>query len=91
MVKFLKVFFLLLLITAMVWVSTMWRWHTTEADPSGVDMLLHLVLLPLALTAAVLLLIWGGNKLRKALEAPKEPPPPAKATPSPHAEILSTD
>jgi len=93
MLKALKVLLLLLLITAMVWVSTLWRWQTTNTDPSGQDVAVQLVLLPLALTAALLLALWLGKKIRKTLESPTQPPA-AKAAQSPLGkapEKLSAD
>lgn len=70
MANVLKGLLLLLLITAMVWLSTLWRWQTTNTDPSGQDVVLHLVLLPLVLTAALLVALWLGKKIRKTLESP---------------------
>lgn len=93
MLKVLKALFLLLLITAMVWLSTLWRWQTTNTDPSAQDVVLHLVLLPLALTGVLLMALWLGKKIRKTLESPVQPAAaqaaqPPLATPP---EKLSTD
>ena len=92
MAKTFKVLLLLLLITAMVWLSTLWRWQTMQADPSGQDLAVYLVLLPLALTLVFLLAFWSVKKIRKTIESPLQPPA-AKAvrTPLKPSEKPSTD
>jgi hypothetical protein len=70
MLKVFKVLLLLLLITAMVWLSTLWRWQTTQTDPSDLDVVVYLLLMPLILTAALLLSLWIIKKIRKTLESP---------------------
>jgi preprotein translocase subunit SecY len=88
MVTALKVALLLIVITAMVWLSTLWRWQSAHINPSGEQLLLYLVLLPLVLTAGLLLALWLAKKIRETLEPPARPAAGKTAAVSP-ADRLS--
>ncbi len=69
-----KALLLWLLVSAMVWVATLWRWHITQADPNGYDLFLYLVATPTLITASMLFLLWQAKKLRAAIQDMNEPP-----------------
>lgn len=77
MAKVWKILALLLVITALVWLTTMWRWQSAQVDPSAADLALTLAVLPLVLTAALLMTLWAVKRLRSYAAAP-----PAAATPA---------
>jgi hypothetical protein len=70
MAKVWKVLALLLVITALVWLSTLWRWQSANVNPDATQLLLHLVVLPLVLTAALLAVVWAVKRLRRYAAAP---------------------
>ncbi len=70
MAKVWKVLALLLVITALVWLTTMWRWQSAQMDPSGADVVLHMIVLPLVLTAALAGAVWGATRMRRYALAP---------------------
>jgi len=82
MAKVWKILALLLVITALVWLTTMWRWQSTQRDPSGTDLVLHLAVLPVVLTAGLVLAVWGVTRLRSYAVAPIVPAPVAAAPPA---------
>ena len=79
MIKVWKLLLILLVLTALVWLSTLWRWQTNHVDPSTQDIVLQLVLLPLGLTAFIAISIWMVRRLRKYAVAPL-PAPSAAAS-----------
>lgn len=81
MPKFLQSTLFLIVITIMVWTSTLWRWRTNAVSPSLFDVLVYLIVAPLCLTAVLMLLIWQGTKIRQALEAPIGSQPHLPASP----------
>jgi hypothetical protein len=102
MAKVWKVLALLLVITALVWLSTLWRWQSAQVNPDATQLLLHLVLLPVALTAALLAVVWSVKRLRSYATAPTAvaapqagataataPSPAASARPVPHRVLAA--
>ncbi|MGY4828182.1 hypothetical protein ACVNIS_06365 [Sphaerotilaceae bacterium SBD11-9] len=86
MAKVWKLLALLLVITALVWLTTMWRWQSAHVDPSTADIVLTLVALPLALTLLLAGVIWSIGRLRAYAVAPATPvavAPPEAPTPAP--------
>jgi hypothetical protein len=84
MAKVWKVLALLLVITALVWLTTLWRWQSAQLDPSASQLMVHLAVLPLVLTATLLSLVWGVKRLRSYAAAPTVLPA-AKVSASPVA------
>lgn len=83
MAKVWKVLALLLVIAALVWLSTLWRWQSANVNPDATQLLLHLVVLPVALTAALLAVVWAVKRLRHYAAAPAVAAAPrASATPA---------
>jgi hypothetical protein len=74
-----KTLALLLVITVLVWLTTLWRWQSTQMNPSASDIVVHLVLMPIALTAALVLTIWFIKRLRAYAAAPIVAKPAAGA------------
>ncbi len=70
MAKVWKVLALLVVITALVWLTTLWRWQSGRVDPSPSQLLMHLVLLPVVLTLALVAMVWGVKRLRSYAAAP---------------------
>lgn len=70
---------LLLVITALVWLVSLWHWQSAAQNPSASDLALQLVALPVVLTAALLLAVWGVANLRSYATAPLAPPQQAAA------------
>jgi hypothetical protein len=101
MAKFLRFSLLLLVVTALVWVTSTWRWHVGGTDPGAAELMAHLVALPLALTGVSALAIWQVQKLRAFAASPLAVPSPAPAVASPQApaspapvppmQVLATD
>ena len=83
MAKVWKIVALLLVITVLVWLATMWRWQSAQVDPSTTDLVLNLGLLPVALTAALVLTILAVKRLRTYAAAPVAAPAASAATPQP--------
>ncbi|MBC7954665.1 MAG: hypothetical protein H7Y33_02175, partial [Cytophagales bacterium] len=81
MAKVWKILALLLVITALVWLTTMWRWQSAQVDPSATDLALTLGVLPLVLTAAFVLTLWAVKGLRSYAVAPPAAVAAAAATP----------
>jgi hypothetical protein len=70
MTKVWKILALLVAITVLVWLTTLWRWQTSNVDPSGSAIALNLLLLPLGLTMTVLLAMWSVRRLHSYASAP---------------------
>jgi len=73
MAKVWKILALLLVITALVWLTTMWRWQSAQLDPSTTDLALNLGVLPVVLTAALVMTLWAVTRLRSYATAPPAP------------------
>jgi hypothetical protein len=65
-----KTFALLLAVTALVWLITMWRWQSGRVDPSGAELALGLGVLPLMLTGVLVAGLWSVKRLRQYAGAP---------------------
>ena len=89
MAKVWKILALLLVITVLVWLATMWRWQSAQVDPSTTDLALNLAVLPLVLTAALVLTILAVKRLRTYAAAPVVVPVVA-ATPQ-SAEVSTAE
>jgi hypothetical protein len=84
MTKVLKAGGVWLLIAAVVWLITIWRWQTTALDVSAQDIVLQLFVLPVLLAGALLAALWGVRQLREQAAGP------ASSTPrSPDASATS--
>ncbi|MGH6647691.1 hypothetical protein [Aquabacterium sp.] len=64
MSKVLKAGLLCLVVGALVWLVTLWRWQTADHDASGAEIVGQLFVLPLVLTAALLVAVWGVARVR---------------------------
>jgi hypothetical protein len=84
MAKVWKVLALLLVITALVWLTTLWRWQSAQVNPNASQLLLQLALLPVVLTAALVATLWSVKRLRAYAAAPAIAPA-AKAAAAPAA------
>ncbi|MEY2891868.1 MAG: hypothetical protein RJA98_1776 [Pseudomonadota bacterium] len=93
MSKVWKILAVLLAVTALVWLSTLWRWESSQFDPGSADLVLNLALLPLALTAGLVFTVWAVRRLRRYAAAPVALPaaagPGAPATASGDAALLA--
>lgn len=89
MAKLWKILALLLVITALVWLTTLWRWQSAQFDPSPADLALNLGILPLALTAALIGTLWAVKRLRSYAAAPTAAPPATQAA-TPSAQPAAT-
>lgn len=69
-----KVVGMWLVIAAVIWLFSVWQWQTTEATVADRDIVMQLLVLPIVLTAALWLTLWGVQRLRTA-----EPRAPAAA------------
>ena len=65
---------LLIVVGTMVWLTTLYRWQTAGMEPSLVEVIVYLAVLPIGLTAVLLVMQWQGRKLREFIESPAEPP-----------------
>ncbi len=73
-----------LVISVVVWLTTIWRWQSADHDASTGDIVGQLFVLPVALTAALLLVLWMVQRMRAATAAPGAAAgSPAAATPVP--------
>ena len=70
---------LLIVVGTMVWLTTLYRWQTAGMEPSLVEVIVYLAVLPIGLTAVLLVMQWQGRKLREFIESPAEPPAPKPA------------
>lgn len=78
-----KLGMLALVITTMVWLTTLWRWQSAAIDVGQKDIVLHLLVLPLALLLALWLALRLGAQVRRQLLAPAMVTPaqvPARTT-----------
>ena len=75
MTKVWKVAGVWLLIAAVVWLFTVWRWQTTDVAVSDRDIVLQLLVLPVLLTASLVGAFWGLRHVRAA--ASSQPAAPA--------------
>lgn len=62
--KLLKAVLLGLVVGALVWLVTLWRWQTSNHDASGAEIVGQLFVLPVLLTGVLLLAVWGVGKVR---------------------------
>lgn len=88
MAKVWKVLALLVVVTALVWLTTLWRWQAGHVDPSPAQLLTHLVLLPAGLTLALIAMVWSVKRLRTYAAAPvvaATPKAAAQSTTAPSA------
>ena len=101
MAKVWKILALLLVVTALVWLTTLWRWQSSNVDPSAGDLAINLGVLPLLLTAVLAASIWAILRLRTYAGAPTvaptsaatpaaAPPASAEAERSTHFKILAS-
>lgn len=81
MAKVWKILALLLVITALVWLASLWRWQSAQVDPAAGDLLVQLGLLPVVLTAALVASVWGIKHLRSYAAAPTPLPTSKQAAP----------
>lgn len=70
MTKVLKAGGLWLVVAAVVWLITIWRWQTTVDDVGTRDLVLHLLVLPTLLTLALLAVLWGAARLKAQAARP---------------------
>ena len=73
MTKVLKAGALWLAITIIVWLITIWHWQNNAHDASTGEIVGQLFVLPVALTAFLLLVLWGVKRLRAQAAAPVVP------------------
>lgn len=90
MAKVWKILALLLVITVLVWLATMWRWQSAQVDPSTTDLALNLAVLPMVLTAALVFTILAVKRLRTYAAAPVVVPVVVAATP-PSGEVATAE
>jgi hypothetical protein len=89
--RFVQIALLWLMVSAMVWLTAIWRWQGQGDDVGGGDILLQLVLLPLALAAVLATSIWLVGRTRREASAPWTPPlRPATAAKAPGADAAPT-
>ncbi len=62
-----------LLVSAMVWLTTIWRWQGQGADVATSDILLQLIVLPLVLAGVLAAAIWLVGRTRREAAAPVVP------------------
>lgn len=67
MTKVWKVAGVWLVMAAVVWLFTIWRWQTTDVMVSDRDIVLQLLVLPLLLTGALVGALWGLHHLRASV------------------------
>jgi hypothetical protein len=63
-----------LIVSAMVWLTTIWRWQSQDADVGTSDILLQLIVLPLLLAAVLGGAIWAVGHTRRQASAPLAAP-----------------
>ncbi|MBI3380935.1 MAG: hypothetical protein HY019_02915 [Aquabacterium sp.] len=73
MTKVLKAGALWLAITIIVWLITIWHWQSNAHDASTGEIVGQLFVLPVALTAFLLLVLWAVKRLRVQAAAPVVP------------------
>lgn len=87
MSKVLKAGALWLAIAVVVWLITIWRWQNTGYNASNTEIVMQLLVLPVALAAALGLALWSVSRLREKAASPIAPSAPAaSAVSSPEAE-----
>jgi hypothetical protein len=69
-----KLGLLALVITSIVWLTTLWRWQITARDVGQQDIVMHLLVLPLALMLTLWLAIRLGGQVRRQLQEPAVKP-----------------
>jgi hypothetical protein len=82
-----------LIVSAMVWLTTIWRWQNQGADVGTSDILLQLILLPVLLAVVLGGAIWVVGQTRRQAAAPLIAQPtarPASAAPEAGAHPLDT-
>lgn len=70
MTKVLKAGALWLAITVLVWLITIWHWQSSGHDASAGDIIGQLFVLPVALTAFLLGVLWAVQRLREQAAKP---------------------
>ncbi len=70
MPKVLKILTVLVVISSLVWLATLWRWQSNQRDPELAEIVLHLAVLPLLLTAALVTSLSAVKSLRLYATAP---------------------
>ena len=88
MAKVWNILALLLVITALVWSTTLWRWQSSQYDPSPFDLALNLGLLPMVLSAGLVAAVWGVTRLRDHAAIPT-PVPVAVSSVAPAASNVA--
>jgi hypothetical protein len=89
MTKVLKAGAVWLAIAVVVWLITIWRWQSSGYDASTADIVGQLFILPVALTAALLLALWGSQRIREQAAKPVAPALAKSAHPSAMAGLAS--
>jgi hypothetical protein len=85
-----KLLLLLLVITTLVWLTTMWRWQSAQVDPSTGDVVFNLLVLPLALTVALVVTVWQVTRLKAYAAAPIVPAAAPAAAESAKKPVVAT-
>lgn len=88
--SFLRPLLIIVLVFGAIWTATIVRWRADNRVPDGVGIAVYLVILPLL----VLLSIWGGVKIYKAIKQRKEKAAapaaaPGEAAPAPNDPSLA--
>lgn len=73
MTKVLKAGALWLAITVLVWLITIWHWQSSAHEASTGEIVAQLFVLPVALTAFLLAVLWGVKRLREQAAKPVTP------------------
>lgn len=89
MSKVLKAGLCWLVVAALVWIVTLWRWQTADQDVSGTQIVMQLGVLPVVLTAVLLAALWSVARLREA--AAKPVPLPAVRASAPASAVAASD
>jgi len=69
-----------LIVSALVWLTTIWRWQNQGADVGTSDILLQLILLPVLLAVVLGGAIWAVGLTRRQAAAPLAASPAARPT-----------
>jgi len=77
--RILQLAFLWLIVSAMVWLTTIWRWQNQGAEVGLSEILLQLLLVPLVLAAVLGGAIWGLGLARQRAAEPVKVAPRAAA------------
>ncbi|HET8870201.1 MAG TPA: hypothetical protein VFM48_07130 [Aquabacterium sp.] len=85
MSRFLKIFAIWVAVNAIVWLFTLWQWQQNTVDVGLSDIVVRLLIVPIALVLAWVLVLWGVQRLKEKAVSPSSTTGPSTTNGTPES------